>query len=112
MAEIEKPMMNEHTAKAFDSDLQELTRKVAEMGGLAEREIADAVEQRDVELIRVLVKGLEKLDVDRQGFVELPFLLELGGLLLQLCDVGHQRLTDPDGAENAPIGPGESGWLS
>ena len=34
-------MMNEHTAKAFDDDLQELTRKVAEMGGLAEREIAD-----------------------------------------------------------------------
>ena len=30
-------MMNEHTAKAFDADLQELTRKVAEMGGLAEQ---------------------------------------------------------------------------
>ena len=30
-------MMTEHTVKAFDSELQELTRKVAEMGGLAER---------------------------------------------------------------------------
>jgi phosphate transport system protein len=30
-------MMNEHTAKAFDADLQELLRQVAEMGGLAER---------------------------------------------------------------------------
>ena len=30
-------MASEHTAKAFDSDLQELTRLVAEMGGLAER---------------------------------------------------------------------------
>jgi phosphate transport system protein len=32
----------DHTAKAFDADLQEISRKVAEMGGLAERQIADA----------------------------------------------------------------------
>jgi phosphate transport system protein len=37
-------MMNEHTAKAFDTDLQELTRLVAEMGGLAEKQIADSVD--------------------------------------------------------------------
>jgi phosphate transport system protein len=36
--------MSEHTAKAFDIDLQELTRMVAEMGGLAEKQIADAVD--------------------------------------------------------------------
>ena len=35
-------MMNEHTAKAFDVDLQELTQRVAEMGGLAERLVADS----------------------------------------------------------------------
>src|SRR5579863_7481312 len=43
----------DHTTKAFDTDLQEITRKVAEMGGLAERQIADAVQalvDRDVEL--------------------------------------------------------------
>ena len=43
----------DHTAKAFDTDLQDITRKVAEMGGLAERQIADAVQalvDRDVEL--------------------------------------------------------------
>jgi len=42
--------MQEHTAKAFDQDLQELTRMVAEMGGLAEKQIADSVaalERRD-----------------------------------------------------------------
>ena len=33
----------DHTAKAFDTDLQEITRKVAEMGGLVERQITDAV---------------------------------------------------------------------
>ena len=35
--------MTEHTAKAFDSDLQQLARMVAEMGGLAEKQTADAV---------------------------------------------------------------------
>jgi phosphate transport system protein len=43
----------DHTAKAFDSDLQEITRRVAEMGGLAERQIADATRaltERDTDL--------------------------------------------------------------
>jgi len=35
--------MSNHITKAFDADLQELNRMVAEMGGLAEKEIADAV---------------------------------------------------------------------
>ena len=45
--------MSEHTMKAFDADLQELARKVAEMGGLAEKQIADSVAalaKRDVSL--------------------------------------------------------------
>jgi phosphate transport system protein len=49
----EQIIKTDHTAKAFDSDLQEITRKVAEMGGLAEQQIADAVQalvDRDVEL--------------------------------------------------------------
>jgi phosphate transport system protein len=37
-------MVSEHTAKAFDLDLHELTRLVSEMGGLAERLILDSVE--------------------------------------------------------------------
>ena len=43
----------DHTAKAFDTDLQEIMRKVAEMGGLAERQIGDATRalvERDTEL--------------------------------------------------------------
>ena len=46
-------MASEHTAKAFDGDLQELTRLVAEMGGLAERMIVESVDaliRRDVAL--------------------------------------------------------------
>jgi len=36
--------MMEHTLKAFDADLQELARMIAEMGGLAERQIGDALD--------------------------------------------------------------------
>jgi len=45
-------MTDQHTTKAFDSDLQDLARMVAEMGGVAEKEIAESVEalaQRDTE---------------------------------------------------------------
>lgn len=51
-------MASEHTAKAFDADLQELSRLVAEMGGLAERQIVDSVDalvRRDVALGRQVV---------------------------------------------------------
>jgi len=51
-------MMPDHTAKAFDADLQEITRKVAEMGGLAEKEIADAVDalaKRDTDLAQRVI---------------------------------------------------------
>src|ERR1700716_2787676 len=56
-------MASEHTAKAFDSDLQELTRLVAEMGGLVERMITDSVDaliRRDIVLgKRVVASDLE-----------------------------------------------------
>src|SRR3954453_10995698 len=51
-------MASEHTAKAFDGDLQELTRLGAEMGGLAERMITDSVDalvRRDAALSRRVV---------------------------------------------------------
>src|SRR5262245_39876988 len=37
-------VITDHTTKAFDIDLQELTRMVAEMGGLAEKQVSDAVD--------------------------------------------------------------------
>jgi phosphate transport system protein len=36
--------MMEHTTKAFDADLQDLARMVAEMGGIAEKQIGDAMD--------------------------------------------------------------------
>jgi phosphate transport system protein len=37
-------VISDHTAKAFDIDLQEITRMVAEMGGLAEKQVADSID--------------------------------------------------------------------
>ncbi len=51
-------MNSEHTIKAFDTDLQDLARMVAEMGGLAEKEISDSVDAlatRDSELARRVI---------------------------------------------------------
>ena len=51
-------MADQHTAKAFDVDLQDLARMVAEMGGLAEKQIAesvDALARRDAKLAQRVV---------------------------------------------------------
>jgi phosphate transport system protein len=58
-------MITEHTTKAFDVDLQELGRMVAEMGGLAEKQIAESVAaltRRDVERARRVVAADERID--------------------------------------------------
>jgi phosphate transport system protein len=70
-------MMNEHTTKAFDVDLQELTRKVAEMGGLAEKEIADSVAalaRRDVELANRVVATDAAIDALQRELEEKAIL--------------------------------------
>ena len=57
--------MSEHTAKAFDVDLQELTRMVAEMGGLAEKQIADSVDalaRRDADSAQRIVGADPSID--------------------------------------------------
>src|SRR5207244_12223913 len=51
-------MVDHHTAKAFDVDLQDLARMVAEMGGLAEKQIADSIDalaKRDARLAQRVV---------------------------------------------------------
>src|SRR5262245_65369796 len=58
-------VMSEHTAKAFDADLQEITRMVAEMGGLAEKLIADsigALARRDAERAKRVIEADARID--------------------------------------------------
>ena len=56
-------MASDHTAKAFDEDLQEITRLVSEMGGLAERMIVDSV---DALIRRDIVLGRRVVDADTE----------------------------------------------
>ena len=57
--------MNQHTVKAYGDELNQLTAEVARMGGLAEAQVADAVEsvaRRDIALARAVVDRDSKLD--------------------------------------------------
>jgi phosphate transport system protein len=57
--------MTDHTMKAFDADLQEISRMVAEMGGLAEKQIAEAVDalaKRDATLAQVVTAADKRID--------------------------------------------------
>ena len=57
--------MNTHTVKAYGDELNQLTAEVARMGGLAEAQVADAVEsvaRRDIALARAVVDRDVKLD--------------------------------------------------
>src|ERR1044072_4122177 len=66
-------MASEHTAKAFDNDLQELTRLVAEMGGLVERmivESVDALVRRDAALGKNVVAADVEVDPLRRVIEE------------------------------------------
>jgi phosphate transport system protein len=56
-------MAFEHTARAFDDDLQELTRLVSEMGGLAERQIVESV---DALIRRDAALGARVVDTDAE----------------------------------------------
>lgn len=70
-------MAFEHTTKAFDVDLQELTRLVAEMGGLAERQIVDAVDsltRRDAALGARVVAADAEIDRLQHRIEELAVL--------------------------------------
>jgi phosphate transport system protein len=59
------PAMNEHTIKAFDAELRELTRMVMDMGSLVEKQIADclhALTNRDATLAERVVALDPSLD--------------------------------------------------
>jgi phosphate transport system protein len=58
--------MTDHTAKAFDVDLQDLTRLVSEMGGLAEKQIGDSIDalSKQDEALAIRVVALDnKIDM-------------------------------------------------
>jgi phosphate transport system protein len=68
--------MTEHTVKSYGDELKHLTAEVTRMGGLAEAQIADAVDciaRRDVPLAQAVVGRDERLDtlqveIERKAF--------------------------------------------
>ncbi|HET7849036.1 MAG TPA: phosphate signaling complex protein PhoU [Pseudolabrys sp.] len=69
--------MTEHTVKAFDQELQDLVGKIAEMGRLAEKQIAGAISAlsaHDTELARRVIAADARLDVMQRDVEELAIL--------------------------------------
>ncbi len=58
--------MNEHIVKSFDEDLKKLDNIIAEMGGMAEVQLADAIEaliKRDTDLADQVITSDKKIDI-------------------------------------------------
>jgi phosphate transport system protein len=68
---------NQHIVQAFDNILQEIARKVAEMGGLAEKQITDAVRalvEHDTELAEHVVPADPTLDTMQREIEQMAVL--------------------------------------
>jgi phosphate transport system protein len=62
-----------HTTKVFDCDLQELARAIAEMGGLAERQITEAIEAlttRDIGRAERIITADATIDIMQRNIEE------------------------------------------
>jgi phosphate transport system protein len=69
--------MMEHTIKAFDADLQDLGRMIAEMGGLAERQISDALDalnRHDATLAGTIISTDVRIDALQREIEEKAIL--------------------------------------
>ena len=70
-------MMDQHTSRAFDIDLQDLARLVAEMGGLAEKQIGesvDALNSHDLALAQRVIALDDKIDMLQREIEEKAIL--------------------------------------
>jgi phosphate transport system protein len=70
--------MMEHTIKAFDADLQDLGRMIAEMGGLAERQIGDALDalsRHDADLAGNIIATDARVDALQREIEEKAILI-------------------------------------
>jgi phosphate transport system protein len=69
--------MAQHIVKSFDSDLQALRRSLAEMGGIAEKMLDEAMASlagRDPELAQKVIRLDERLDLLQREIEELSIL--------------------------------------
>ena len=57
--------VTDHTQRVFDSDLGKLTQMVAEMGGLAQKQVTDSIDalaRHDVGLARRVIANVTMLE--------------------------------------------------
>ena len=69
--------MTDHTVRAYDNELEALGRNIAEMGGIAEKMLADAMDSLaglDVELARRVVASDPRLDALQRQIEEQAIL--------------------------------------
>ncbi|MFZ4532468.1 MAG: phosphate signaling complex protein PhoU [Alsobacter sp.] len=69
--------MTDHTVSAFDAELKDLQRTIAEMGGIAERMLSDAVEalaRQDTRLAQKIVATDQRLDMLQREIEETAIL--------------------------------------
>ncbi|MBY0297176.1 MAG: phosphate signaling complex protein PhoU [Methylobacterium sp.] len=70
--------MSEHIVSSYDTDLQNLRRSIAEMGGIAEKMMADAgtaLVRRDASLAQAVIAADQRLDVLQREIEEKAILL-------------------------------------
>jgi phosphate transport system protein len=70
--------MNEHIVKSFDQELELLDKKIAQMGGLVERLLAqgfDALEKRDPNLAEAAAASDRAIDVLEREIQEMTILM-------------------------------------
>jgi phosphate transport system protein len=70
--------MNDHIVKSFDQELQLLDKKVAQMGGLAERLLAqgfDSLERRDPKLAEAAIASDRAIDLLERELQEQTILM-------------------------------------
>ncbi|GJE03736.1 phosphate signaling complex protein PhoU [Methylobacterium isbiliense] len=70
--------MSEHIVSSYDTDLQNLRRSIAEMGGIAEKMMADAgtaLVRRDASLAQAIIAADQRLDVLQREIEEKAILL-------------------------------------
>ena len=70
--------MTEHILKAFDSELEDLRRRISEMGGLAEKMVVDSISslvRRDTPLAQSVIAADTRLDVLQREIEERAILM-------------------------------------
>jgi phosphate transport system protein len=95
-----KARLGEDIVKSFDEGLERLTNTIARMGGLAELQIAGAIQavtRRDSALASAIVQADQKIDEERE--VDEPAIQML--VLRQPMASDLRTVVHPEG-ENAP----------